>query len=243
MQSHLLHYLDELAARAWREGRPLFSDFLSESDSLEAAARLKDFAYAEMALFGGTEGAARRIVRMGGEAPFPVSTLKIVPRHPKFAQPYTHRDVLGALLGLGLDRSVFGDIVTGEEAAYCFCLTGIAPFICENLKKVGGTDVSCTVTEERVTHSAVWKEITEQVSSLRCDVLVAARFRLSREEALSCFRSERVTLNGRPCSENAKQLKEGDTVSVRGKGKFTLKELDGTTRKGKYRIVLQIPEH
>ena len=244
METHFFNRMHELADRAFREGRYFFSDFLSESECLELNAERAQFAYAGFDLFGGAEGCARQIARFGCcgcNGDFPVSCLKITPKSRKFAQPYTHRDLLGALLSLGIERSAIGDLIVGEDGSYAFCLSRIAPYLCENLTSVRHTDVVCTVTDERpeIAQERRCERVT--LSSLRCDVTVCAAFRLSRADALEYFRSERVSLNGKICTENAKELKPGDCVAVRGKGKFYVGECGGLTRKGKYAVELFFP--
>ena len=244
MELHFANRMRELADRAFREGRYFYSDFLSESECLELRQEQAKFSYAGLVLFGGAEGCARQIARFGNcgyDEPFPVSCLKISPKSRKFAQPYSHRDLLGALLSLGLERSAIGDLVIGEDCSYAFCLSRIALYLCENLTSVRRTDVTCAVTEERPAVASERKSERATLSSLRCDVVVCAAYRLSRADALEYFRSERVSVNGKICTENAKELKSGDCVAVRGKGKFYLGECGGMTRKGKYAVELLFP--
>ena len=126
----------------------------------------------------GAEGCARQIARFGScgcNGDFPVVCLKITPKSRKFAQPYTHRDLLGALLSLGIERSAIGDLIVGEDCSYAFCLARIAPYLCENLTSVRHTDVVCTLTEERPKIANERRSERVTLSSLRCDVTVCRR--------------------------------------------------------------------
>ena len=95
------------------------SSFYEEKRSLE---------YAKPTVFGGTEASERAVVRFGDpeafgyEEDFPIDILAIVPLADKFADDLTHRDFLGALMSLGIERSLLGDIIVTGKKAYLFCL-------------------------------------------------------------------------------------------------------------------------
>lgn len=246
MENSLYNRMCELAERAYMEGRFVFSDFLSESECAQLREWADDFAYANLRLFGGMEDAARNIARFGDgredKQPYPISLVKISPKNKKFADALSHRDFLGALLSLGIERSLLGDIVVREKVGYVFCLNHIADFICENLSSVSHTVVTCEKTEEKISPYTKVREECFPVSSLRADVILCALYRFSRAEVLPCFENGFVCLNGKICTENAKELKEGDVLSVRGKGKFTLTLIGGKSKKGKIYVTLSIPE-
>lgn len=152
----------ELAERAYARGRYEFTDFLSLAEVQYLYSAEKELAYAGVALWGGYEGAERQIAGFGNcayEAAFPVCCLKITPTNAKFAEEFTHRDYLGALVNLGLERSTLGDILPVRGAAYVYCLSKVAPFIAENLKRIRHTDVACVPTAEQVSAK---KEKTEE---------------------------------------------------------------------------------
>ena len=123
----------ELSARASAQNRWTHTDFLSlaEQDVLYRITPAELSAL--FTLYGGFDGAERRVAAFGSEelcgyieAP-PITCIKIAPRAPKFAESLTHRDFLGALVGLGIERvRVLGDIVIQDAAAYLFCLDSIA---------------------------------------------------------------------------------------------------------------------
>lgn len=238
----LLPHLRDLAERAYQSGRPVFSDFLSESECAEFYLHQREFSYAQPALWGGAEGCVRKIVRFGKEAPFPVRLVEIAPRQKKFAENFGHRDVLGALLSLGLERSTLGDLALSGGSAYCFCLDRVAPLLCEELTRVRRTDVVCRETDAPFPAAHETQERAVFLSSLRADCVLAAAYGLSRADTLACFREERVLLNGRPCTENAKEIKPGDCLTLRGRGKFTLVTLGGESRKGRLRVTLSFPQ-
>lgn len=234
--------MDDLARRAYREGRVTFSDFLSESECAKLQAEKSRFAFCLPTLFGGAEGCARNVARFGDafEMDFPIACVAVQPKNKKFVANFSHRDFLGAILALGLERSVLGDVVIRDEIGYCYCLEHIAPYLEEHLTAIGRTSVTCKKTNERPSPVLCYREESTTLSSMRCDCAVCAIFHLSRSESLDYFRNERVFLNGLVCTENAKELHEGDVVSVRGKGKFIVGEYS-ITRKERIRLSYKIP--
>ena len=141
----------ELAARAAEGSYYTYSDFLTlaEQDTLQSMQLPTAFT-----LTGGYDGAERRIAVFGSEQEFgyhpepPLAYIRIAVRAPRFAEPLSHRDYLGSILGLGLERDVTGDILPAENEAYLICLDTVADFIAESLVKVRHTDVECTRISE-----------------------------------------------------------------------------------------------
>lgn len=233
----------DLAERSYARDLFTFTGFLGlgEQDVFwQEEPKLK---YAGYALYGGCEGTDRMMVRFGNaekfgyDVPFPIVCIHIAPLSSKFADDLNHRDFLGALMNLGIDRSTLGDIKAGDKQAYLFCQDSVADFICDNLDKVRHTSVRCTVAEnagELVEEEP--ERISVQVQSVRVDAVLAKVYNLSREKSQELFRSGKVFVNGRACENNAKPLKAGDVVNARGYGKLRLEEGRRETRKGKLAI-------
>lgn len=232
----------ELAQRAYERGRYAFTEFLSPAELGYFYSAEREYSYAGTRLWGGTEEAERKMIRFGDcdyEEEFPIAALKIVPAGGKFPEPLTHRDYLGALLSLGIERSTLGDIFVSEKEAYVYCLSRIAPFLEENLLRVRHTEVKATRAETVAPVTAEKEDGYFFLSSLRADCAVAAVFRLSRTAAAAYFQAERVFVNGRVCARPSRELAPGDGVTVRGKGRFTLAEVVGESRKGRLRVRVQ----
>lgn len=237
----------DLAERSYARDLFTFTGFLGLGDQDVFWQEEPKLKYAGYALYGGCEGADRVMVRFGSsgklgyEVPFPIVCIHIVPLSSKFADDLNHRDFLGALMSLGIDRSTLGDIRAGEKQAYLFCQDTVADFICENLNKVRHTSVRCTVEEDIGDLAAEEPErISIQVQSVRADAVLARAYNLSREKSLELFRAGKVFVNGRACENNARSLKAGDVVNARGYGKLRLEEGSKETRKGKLAIEVAV---
>ncbi len=237
----------DLAERSYARDLFTFTGFLGLGDQDVFWQEEPKLKYAGYALYGGCEGADRVMVRFGSsgklgyEVPFPIVCIHIVPLSSKFADDLNHRDFLGALMSLGIDRSTLGDIRAGEKQAYLFCQDTVADFICENLNKVRHTSVRCTVEEDIGDLAAEEPErISIQVQSVRADAVLARAYNLSREKSLELFRAGKVFVNGRACENNARSLKAGDVLNARGYGKLRLEEGSKETRKGKLAIEVAV---
>ncbi|HWQ51058.1 MAG TPA: YlmH/Sll1252 family protein [Terriglobales bacterium] len=189
------------------------------------------------ALEGGHEGAERRVADFGAAAK--LACLEIAPLSEKFAGDVSHRDFLGALMGLGLRRETMGDIVPVGKTGYLFCLESVADFIVSELKEVGRTRVKVTRGELPEGAAALPEAVSVVVSSLRLDGLVAAVFDLSRAQSAELFARERVLLGGVPAKGPAQEAKAGDIVSVRGFGRFRFDGEERETRKGRLRVMIR----
>ena len=238
----------ELAERAYAGGRYTFSDFLGLAERDLLLQNERELSYAGLTLFGGTEGCERVMARFGNEelcphdnGDFPIVCVKAEPVQQKFADTLTHRDLLGALMNLSIAREKLGDIALANNVAYLFCAESVLPVILEELVQAKHTRLRCTVagnvpdglcsrTEERFL----------QIASERMDVLVAAVYRLSREESLTLFREKRVFSDGRLTENNSGVAKEGAIVSVRGFGRFRYLGVLSTSKKGKLNIRVEV---
>lgn len=238
--------LIELSARCENGNVYTYSSFLSLGEQEVFYQTVPKLGCRSFKLFGGYDEAERKLVRFGSEDELwydeevPVSCIEIKPLLLKFADKLNHRDILGAVMNLGIERRLVGDIVVKENEYYLFCQSSIAEFITDSLSKIRHTSVSCMVTEsvpEGVKPSL--QDIRLVVSSTRCDGVVAKVFHVSRSESETLFNREVVFINGRKASKGSVTLSEGDVVSVRGFGKFRLSELGGETRKGNISVVVQ----
>lgn len=227
----------ELASRAERTGIPQETKFLNMAEQSELLSLGLD-----AALFGGYDGAERRIAVFGADEGFKpgIAVLRIAPASRKFADDLTHRDFLGSLTALGINREVLGDIVIKDGEGYLICLESIAPFVIENLKEVKRTSVNCaysSVPDEIVSGG---EEKSLVVASERLDALIAAVYDLPREEAKALSEKGLVFVNARLAQKGGAVIPEGSVVSVRGKGRFVYLGLERETKKGKMRVRVKV---
>lgn len=238
--------LTELANTAYHRGICTYSDFLNLNEVSLLFANLKETSFINYALWGGYEEAERRVVCFYEDDSFPnidypIACLLISPLNEKFSDRLTHRDYLGAVLNLGIDRSKIGDIVVGENCAYLFCHRDIKDFLCLELTRIKHTSVMLRETSgDEVSGSLERKEVIGTVNSIRLDSLLATAFHSSRSGLSGLISSGKVFVNGRLITSNSFVPKEGDIISVRGMGRFQYVDGSTQTKKNKYRVVLLI---
>ncbi len=231
--------LIELAQRATHRAVYVYTDFLDMHEQSQLGA-LKNALHTPATLFGGADGCERRMARFGEcayEEEWPIACVHVRPTGMKFSEPLTHRDFLGALMHLGVERGMLGDVVVRENSAYVFCLAHMAPFITEELKKVRHTAVRCEMADA-LPEGALYTlaPLGIQASSERADGVIAKVYQLSREACAQLFAAQRVFVNAAHCSGGAHTLRSGDVVSVRGYGRFIYHGVVGASRKGKLKI-------
>lgn len=200
----------------------------------------------EFTLWGGFPEAERKVLRFGSEKTlwyeeeFPICCVEITPTAKKFAEKLSHRDVLGAIMNLGIERNLLGDIIVKEDVYYVICLTRISEYITEELKKIRHTTVRCGISEKMPEGAMPDVQILNPVvSSLRADGIVSKVFHLSRNESEALFSRGLVFVNGRETIKGSILLKDGDLVSVRGNGKFRFSGTSHVTGKGNYSITIE----
>lgn len=158
------------------------------------------------------------------------------------ADPYaslTHRDWLGALLALGIERRVLGDIaVLDPTHAVAFVSPRMAPFVQENLRRAGSGTV--TVSLEPLPAGfeipRSFTRVEASVASPRLDGVVRALTGLSRADAADLVRDESVELNYFPETNTDAPVEDGDVLSIRGFGKYIIDSASGVTRRGRNRL-------
>ena len=238
----------ELANMAYQRDITTFTDFLNlnEQNILNTQNIHKLRVTAES--FGGYENAERQMVAFHPDAlaftwEYPIDCLRIEPKALKFSEELSHRDYLGALLNLGVDRSVIGDIVVQKKAAWFFCQNKMTEFFLENLCRVRHTNILITKVEDSDEFPRpVLESVSGTCASVRLDSLIALAFGTSRSSIVHCIEEGLVFVNGKLITSNGYEPKEGDIISVRKKGRFIFDGVSRRTKKGRLgvRILLYI---
>lgn len=233
----------ELRKRAEFSYRTEYTDFLTLSEIETARTVLHGCNYR---FFGGMEDTERQMLCIAHEdieitdETFPITGILVTPKSVKFSEAFSHRDVLGSVLGLGLQRDVIGDIFVSEKEAFILCTEQISDFIQDNLSKVRHTNVVCKkIAAEETSYKKEFKVVERTVSAIRIDTICAAAFGVSRSSAATAISAGKVFINGREIFSPSSGVKEEDVISFRGEGKARLKEIGGLTKKGRISVTLE----
>ncbi|MDO5123747.1 MAG: YlmH/Sll1252 family protein [Eubacteriales bacterium] len=234
--------LDDLID-ASREESYAYLGFLNEKEASFASGYLKNL-HLCFNLYGGYENATRVFVCVCSDdytafdvTLYPIKALMI---ESSGFKKLSHRDYLGSLMGLGIKRECIGDILSVDEhRAVAFVRDEICYYVISQLEAVGrekvkvyeysgSTDKLCTKHEE----------LTFIVTSMRIDNIVSSLCKVSRSEAVSLIESDKVFVNYSIPSKVSCCVSFGDTVSIRGYGKFKLVMQTNTTKRD--RLVIKV---
>ena len=244
------HLLD-LAKTAYNRDTSVFSDFLNVREVAVLKRQAADLPIGRFFLFGGIDNAERVIACFPSsydereDIRFPISCIEVKIKSVKFeSNSLTHRDFLGAVLGLGIERRLIGDIYIISEnnravKAFVFCNDKITDFLISELKQIGRHQVSCTsVSENEVNAVRSIEDKYGTVPSLRLDVIIGEALNLSRSKVKALIDGEKVAVNSASISSGHYQVMPNDIISVRGYGKFIFYESLGYTKKERIQIHL-----
>ena len=234
----------ELSKKAYYKGVLTFSDFLD----LNEQNILHSLSFQDTGVlvktFGGYESAERQMAAFVPDAfchekDYPIACIRISPLNPKFSDALTHRDYLGAVLNLGIERSKIGDILIADDGAYVFCHKSMCGFLLDEICRIRHTSVRAVLIEEETDLPKPRREeVSGTVASLRLDSMIALAFGTSRSSMISFIEGGKVFVNGKMVVSNGYTVKDGDIISVRGKGKFQFDTMTNITQKNRYHVIL-----
>lgn len=222
---------------------PKFSAFLtpSEAAAIESNVKTSNFFF-----YGGYPDAERRIFAVFPDyisepfSEFPISVLKFEYRK---VDKLSHRDFLGSFMATGISRDTIGDICIGEGVAVAFVVNEIAPYLIDQISKIGKVGVSSRIIgiEELESHlpSAKTISLNFTVSSLRLDAVLSGLVGCSRNRAENYIKDGLVFINSFEVAKTTKQIKAGDRITLRGTGKFLITECTGVSKKGRVIIAAE----
>ena len=198
----------------------------------------------QLRVFGGYEGAER--VRLAfvdrtyeGAVQYDIQACHI--RWDSRYRLLSHRDVLGSLMSMGIERSRFGDILMQESDAIVLLDTVTAQCVCAELHKIAMVTVTVEPysLKDIVPKQEKVKEIKTTVASLRLDAITASGFGISRTKAAEAIKGERVQVNWLPVQSVSREVQVGDVISLRGKGRMEVADITGISRKGRTGVLLK----
>ncbi len=155
---------------------------------------------------------------------------------------YTHRNYLGGIVKLGIKREKVGDILVSEEGADILVKEETAQTLKQELAtltRFENAKLEIIELADLREQQIKVEEIKIIVPSLRLDNFVSDLAKTSRSKAVQIIDSERVFINGQNETKSSKQVKQGDIITIRGKGRFIVKEFSGTTRSGRSVVTIE----
>ncbi len=151
----------------------------------------------------------------------------------------SHRDYLGSILALGIEREKLGDIcVVDDNSAIIFCSCEVADFLLFELSAIGNDRVRVEriAIDKNMESMQKYQGFTDTVASERLDCVVAALFNLSREKSQNLIKGGFVEFNYETAVKSDSRVEKNDIISARGYGKFVVRDISQATKKGRLRL-------
>lgn len=238
-ERRLMKRVKELCRVAESRGIPRYTGFLSDREQMLAEAACHKADCTAFRFWGGYDGAERQLLCIEPPDAWqeePLAYLKLQTYDAGTKLP-THRDYLGSLLGLGLDRACIGDLLQDPQDAavfYAVVLDDKADFINTQLTSAGRSPVHTEICPELppdLTQSPDRELHEATVSALRADAVLAAMMHTSRTKAAEHIAAGRVEVNHLPLRAAHEAMYASDIITVRGVGRFRLAEIGGKSKK------------
>jgi len=222
--------------------------FLDSHEQALAAVASRNSAGMRPLMYGGYEAAERRmLVCIPTDIPFTdeeateglLSVLRV--EKPAISRELTHRDYLGSMLGLGIDRSVTGDILVRPDGADIIIVPEIADFLLSEYRQVGRTNIKTSLVpiSALILPEIRTQTIRDTVPSARLDTVTSSAFKLSRSKAADAIRAGLVSVDHMENLKPDAKVEEGAVLVLKGKGKAVLAEIGGESKKGRIWIRIE----
>lgn len=190
--------------------------------------------------WGGTAVAERKILVLYAQAlPEELGVFCIEISFHK-THSLTHRDFLGALMSLGMKRDVLGDIFIHNNTTYIFATNAAKHIILEELSSVGKASVTCEEVPLPVDKITPENELfTINVASLRLDAIISNTLHINRKRAAALIEAGYVLVNSTEVKTLSYTMFPEDVFSIRGYGKYKLKDITGKSKKDRLFIEVE----
>ena len=221
---------------------PYLTDFLDPRQQYILEMMVGKKGEIHVQFYGGYEAAERKRAIICPEyfsptqSDFEMELTEVV--YPSKFASLTHGKILGTLIGTGMKRELFGDILSDGTRWQFLLASNIASYVHSQVTKIGKVSVRL----EKRTYTALitpiddWTIVHDTVSSLRLDTVIAAIYNISRQRAKELVTSGKVKLNWAAFERPDFELGLLDIVSIRGYGRIQIKAIEGKSKKDKWRV-------
>ena len=237
--------LVELSRIAYTREIVTFSEFLNLNELNILHTTPKNMLLSQYKTYGGYGLSERQMAAFLPDAlyydyQYPIQIIEISPVNRKFAEELSHRDYLGAVMNLGIERCKLGDILIEDGKAILFAKEELAGYIMEHLTRIRHTTVKTSILSAfEDSYEPRYEELKGTVASVRLDTVLSLAYPLSRSKVTGLIEGARVFVNGKLVTSNGYRLKEGDILSVRKMGRIGYNGILSETKKGRYMVSIR----
>lgn len=222
---------------------PVYTNEFYTSGICRAAEELSNLLGIKISTYGIFENSEKNMIAFSYKEDnfysFPLKLIK-VENKSKFNK-LNHKDYLGAIMSIGINRNKFGDLIVIENSCYVAVSEDILSYMLDNLNSIG--KCSCNIYELELTESNIpkikFQEFNIIVSSLRLDCLISSICNISRNRAVELINRGNVFLNYAAEKEKDYKVSFGSTITIRGYGKYKLFSDTGVTAKNRMKILMK----
>ncbi|WP_010237263.1 YlmH family RNA-binding protein [Clostridium arbusti] len=218
--------------------KPVYTNEFYTPDICNDISKLSDLLGLQISIYGIFENSERNMLLFSKEkvSNFPINLIKIENKS-KFTD-LGHRDYMGAIMSLGINRNKFGDLIVENNCCFVAVCEDISSYIIDNLTSIG--KCSCSISQLELTEDNIpsvnFQEFTIIVSSLRLDCLIGSVCNISRSKAVDLIKKGSVLLNYSIAKEKDSYVPFGTTITIRGHGKYKIASDIGVTGKNRMKI-------
>lgn len=249
-QKVLFSHLIDLYIRSENRNIVCTGNFMTASECAGAEKLLAAAGCRNYFLYGGYDGAERRCAVFPTdycgeseimESPELADMIYVVADVNKFdigKADFSHRDCLGSLMALGIEREMLGDMIAEGGKAVIIAKRQIAGYIKDNLSKIGKYPVNVTLHDKyEIVETKDYETGSDTVASMRLDAVIASVFKMSRSGAAEAISNGMAAVNGITSTKPDVSVKDGDKLSLRGKGRVVIEKNNGVSKKGRIRFL------
>lgn len=221
-----------------------YTDFLDPYERYLAKSILNRFDELKHLEYGGTSNNERKVIII---YPFYYDESEIEPKLSYLRitgdiKELSHKDFLGGLLALGINRVKVGDIQVHNNFTDIIIKNELCDFVLFNLNKVGNKKITVSeIPQQKLEEPAVkFEEMNKFVTSLRLDAILSITYNISRQDSINMIKTGKVKVNWEEITKPSKELKVEDVISTKGYGRAILHSIDGFSKKGRLLITVRI---
>lgn len=163
---------------------------------------------------------------------FEIVVCKII--YAKNFEKLTHRDILGALMSIGIKRELFGDIVEKDKDFYLAVDQHIYEYLKDHLSMIKRSKVKFVEWDEEIEVKNDYLVKSFIVSSFRLDKIISSFYKISRQKAAEFIRAGHVKVNHKPVEQINYLCNNKDIISFKKHGRVMFVDCNKQTRSDNY---------
>ena len=221
-------------------GDIVLTDFLNFEEQNEIYALEKS--HIKIELYGGFEDAERKRALIGSDYN-ELDDFDIVIMQSSFDPKFgliSHRNVLGTIMSLGIERNTFGDIVVEDGLITIFSSKEISEYLIKNLSMISRQRMTWKIIPSFKQKGIKEETKTINVASMRLDAVVAKAINVGRSEAVEIINCGNVLINHKQCLNITHTVKEEDMLSIRKFGRVEILQIVGLSKKNRTIVEIRV---